>query len=99
MKKFTFKTEKSTGNYSAFFPNQNIIKLNKKQVGEICDKIPYKIRFTVYKKNILEDRNPNCEWKWITLKKESKTLNEAKQFIKENNDIIQNKYNLYLFDD
>ena len=91
--KFTFKTEKPTGRYSSFFPRTHYIKLNKKEVGLIVD-ITWDIRLMVYKSDILEDGNPNCDWKWIKLKKESETLQEAKDFLNNNIDAILNKYKL-----
>jgi len=68
--KFTFKTEKPTGAYRSFFSENHYIKLNKKQVGAIADRT-WKIRLMVFKDDINEDGNANCQWKWISLKKES----------------------------
>jgi hypothetical protein len=79
--KFTFKTDKPKGSYSSFFPNHNRIKLNKKDVGTIDDKKPFKIRLMVEKDDIMEDGNPNCKWRWVTLKQESDSLQDAKDFI------------------
>lgn len=95
---FTFKTEKSTGRYASFFPDHHYIKLKKKKVGSIDDKYPHKIRFRVKKKDINEDGNPNCEWKWITLKRESNSVSDAKQFLKDNFAEIIEKYELSLLD-
>ncbi len=97
-KKFTFKTDKSTGRYSSFYPDQHYVKLKKKEVGHIGDKAPYKIRLQVIKADINEDDNPNCSWKLITLKKESESLQEAKDFLNEHIDKILEKYNLHLED-
>jgi hypothetical protein len=93
--KFTFKTDKPRGPYSSFFSSQHSIKLQKQKCGSIGDKKPYKIRFQVLKDDIMEDGNPNCSWKWITLKKESTTLQEAKDFVNENFDAIMEKYKIY----
>lgn len=95
--KFTFKTEKPTGSYKSFFSDYHYIKLKKKEVGTITDKT-YKIRLKVWKADINEDGNPNCKWKWITLKKESKTLQEAKDFLNENIKLITTEKKLYLED-
>lgn len=92
---FTFKTERSTGRYAAFYPDSHYIKLKGKQVGTIGDKAPYKIRLMVYKADKNEDGNPNCDWKWITLKKESESLNAAKEFLKSAYDSIVEKYKLH----
>lgn len=95
---FTFKTEKATGRYRAFFPDSHIIKINKKKVGNITDSRPHKIRFMVIKSDINEDGNPNCSFKWITLKKECETVKEAKEWLKTvYNDLIE-KYNFHFSD-
>lgn len=96
--KFTFKTEKPTGRYSSFSPDSHYIKLKTKECGRISDKYPYKIRLMVEKKDLNEDGNPNCKWKYITLKKESTSLQEAKNFLNDNIKIIIEKYTLHLVD-
>jgi len=92
---FTFKTEKSTGRYCSFYPDHHHIKLKKKQVGNIGGEFPHKIRLQVKKKDINENGNPNCEWKWITLKRESNSVEDAKQFLKDNFAEIIEKFELY----
>jgi len=94
IKKFTFKTEKSTGRYRSFYNNINHIKLNKMCCGAILDEKPYKIKLQVMKDDLIEDGNENCKWKWITLKKESQTLQEAKDFLNENFDAINKKFKI-----
>jgi hypothetical protein len=94
MKKFTFKTEKSTGQYRSFFQDHHYVKLNKIQVGMIGDEAPYRIRLQVIKSDITEDGNLNCEWKWITLKKNSESVADAKTWLNENITTILEKYNL-----
>jgi hypothetical protein len=98
-KKFTFRTEHPTGQWCSFFPDSYHIKLKRKEVGSITDGVPYKISLQVIKKDINEDGNPNCPWKWITLKKESQTLQEAKDFLNRYIDKILAKYKLYLGDE
>jgi hypothetical protein len=93
MKKFTFKTEKPTGRYKSFYNVTHHVKYNKVEIGTIDDKT-FKIRLRVIKQNILEDGNPNCSWKWITLKKESASINEAKQFLNDNIAKITSFYSL-----
>jgi hypothetical protein len=95
---FTFKTENSAGRYRSFYPDYHHIKLNKKKVGNIDDEFPHKIRFMVNKKDINEDGNPNCKWKWIILKRESNSIADAKQFLKENFAEITKKYELHQID-
>jgi hypothetical protein len=91
--KFTFKTEHPTGAYCSFFPSSHIIKIKKKQVGSITDKA-WNIRLMVLKDDINEDGNPNCEWRWITLGKQSNSLQEAKDWLNENFTAINERYKL-----
>lgn len=94
MKKFTFKTTKPTGRYKAFEENEYSIKMNNKEVGTICNN-SYDIRLMVVKNDINEDNNPNCIWKWITLKKKSSSLEEAKKWLNDNFEEINKLYNLH----
>lgn len=93
--KFTFKHIKTTGRYSGFYPTTHDIKLQKKKVGSISNSYPYTISLMVIKVNIREDGNPNCTWKWIILKWESKSVEDAKEFLNEKIDDILLNYNLY----
>ena len=96
--KFTFKTEKPTGRYKSFESESHYIKLKRKTVGSI-DSEDFKIRLSVIKEGLkITDNNPNCDWKWVTLKKENKSLQEAKDFLNTNNILIQQTYNLKLLD-
>jgi len=92
--KFTFKTEKPTGRYKSFFTPSHYIKYKKNIVGSIDFNTPHRIRLMVIKNDINEDGNPNCEWKWISLKKESETLEEAKEFLNENIKSIFTKHKI-----
>lgn len=96
---FTFKTIKPTGKYRSFEDDYHQIKLNKKVCGDIGYKKPYKIGLQVIKNDIFEDGNPNCIWKWITLDKKSESLQEAKEFLKNNFKLINDKYKIYTNDD
>ena len=94
--KFTFKTHKPTGQY---FYTTTLIKLKKKIVGSISQKkfgAKFSIRFMVIKSvsDILEDGNPNCAWKWITFNGTFKTLDDAKEFVNKNIDVIVEKWTL-----
>jgi len=91
---FTFKTNKPTGKWRSFHSTTHDIKIKRKLVGSIDDAHPHKIRLTVIKKDILEDGNKNCDWKWIVLKKKSESLEEAKLFLQENYEAILKRYNL-----
>jgi hypothetical protein len=92
---FTFKTIKPTGRYKSFDSDIIEIKRNKKLVGNISPDKPFKIRLHVIKDGInFKDNNPNCDWKWITLKKESNSIEEAKQFLKDNFEEINKNFSL-----
>jgi hypothetical protein len=92
--KFTFKTEKPTGRYRSFFTEHHYVKLKKQTVGMIEDKEPHQIRLKVVKPDIMEDGNANCDWKWITLKAQFKTVEEAKEFLNANFISINDKWKL-----
>lgn len=94
-KKFTFKTEKPTGRYRSFYPSTHLIKLGGKVVGTISDSSPYKIHLTVMKTDKITDNNPNCEWKNITLKRESESLQGAKDWLNSVIDNILEAYDLH----
>jgi hypothetical protein len=98
MKKFTFKTIKPTGKWRSFDNDYHVIKLDKKECGQIVDNKPFSIRFTVIKDDINEDGNTNCEWKWIQFSKKSETLKEAQEFLSTNIEAIIKKYNIRLRD-
>lgn len=83
--KFTFKTEKPTGRYRSFDVDTHHIKLKKKKVGYINDKFrsedgKFSISLAVSKAITPESSAP---FKWIKLKKEFDTLDEAKIFLNE----------------
>lgn len=92
---FTFKTNKSTGKYRSFYPDIIDINLKRKKVGYFYDREPYKINLMVVKDVINEDGNPNCAWKWITLKHQSNSINDCKKFLNDNFDGIIENLNLY----
>ncbi len=97
--KFTFKTNKPTGRYKAFDNEWHDIKLNGKIVGSIDHKSPFKLRFMVMKNGTtVKDDNPNCKWKWITLKHESSSLEDAKIWANQMIDKIRAQYELHLSD-
>lgn len=95
MAKFTFKTEKQTGRYKSFFTPWHYIKLNGKQVGSIEHK-SWRIRLMVYDEKL---ENTNCKWKWITLKKEPTSLQDAKDWLLNSQKTIEEKYKLHKLED
>ncbi len=97
MKKFTFKKYVATGMYRSFEKDQTDIKLNKMVVGSVGETCyGYKIRFAVKKDATKEDPAP---FKWVSFKTRYTTENDARQFVKDNNKVIQNQLDLHLFDD
>jgi len=94
--KFTFKTTKATGQYRAFHNDHHAIKLDGREIGYISP-VDFKIYVQVVKKDIMEDGNPNCPWKWIVLKTKSSSLSlkEAQDFIKKSNDLIHSRFNIF----
>jgi len=95
---FTIKTTRPTGKYKSFYSNLHEVKLKGKVVGSIEDNSTFTIRLMVMKKDIMEDKNPNCEWKWIALKNEFASLNDAKLFLKENYKEITRLFKLKMLD-
>ena len=95
--KFTFKTTRPTGSYAWLHKPYHNILLNKIFVGAIEHDKPHLIRLMVMKADIMEDGNINCKWKWITLKNEFESLDEAKVFLNENIEIITTKYKIREF--
>ena len=96
--KFTFKTHRETGSYAWLHKPHHNILLSKNWVGSINPEKPYLIRLMVMKKDINEGGNPTCLWKWITLKNESESLDEAKTFLNENIESIMSKYKIREYD-
>lgn len=93
--KFTFKHVKNTGKFKGFFPTTHDIKLQGKKVGSISNNHPYTISLMVIKDDIMEDGNPNCAWKWITVNREFNSVDEAKEHLNEYIYEILSTYDLY----
>lgn len=100
--KVTFKLHPKCTGLAAIGNSQRgaDIKINGKKVGTIhpsswC-KEHYTITFMVVKANIMEDDNPNCIWKNITLNAKFSNLEDAQKFVTENINLIINKYTLYM---
>ena len=53
----------------------------------------------IVKKDINEDGKPNCKWRWIILKKESESLQEAKDFLNKNIETIRSQFELHLLEE
>jgi hypothetical protein len=96
--KFTFKTHKETGSYAWLHKPYHNVLLNKNKVGSIDPEKPHTINLMVMKKDLMEDGNKNCPWRWIHLKKEFETLDDAKVFLNENIDAILTKYTIRTYE-
>ena len=94
---FTFKTTKPTGRHASFQNSDHVIKIKKKLVGLIADKT-WDIRLMAIKSDINEDGNANCDWKWIRIKYKASSLQDAKDYLKNNFDVINIMYNLKKLD-
>lgn len=92
---FTFKTEHPTGRYRSFDHDTHDIKHNKQVVGEIVHGAPFTIRLMVEKSKEELKTKPNCSWRWIKVKKEFASLDEAKQWLKTNHDQIIKQVKLH----
>jgi len=91
--KFTFKTHKETGSFAWLHKPYHNVLLCKNKVGSIDHDKPHQINLMVMK-DIKEAENSNCLWKWIHLKHESESLDEAKTFLNENIEAIMTKYTI-----
>jgi len=97
--KFTFKKDVPTGRYKSFDLKYTDIKLGGKQVGHIKesrDSRDYSISFAIKKEKTEKDPAP---FKWVYLKARFKTEPEARVFVKRHEEQIQERYNLYQFED
>jgi len=92
---FTFKTQKPVGKWKSFESDYHQIKLDGFEVGSIDDKTPHKINLMVLKDDVLKSKNPNCVWKFITLKKEFQNIKEAKVFLATNFELINSQFNIF----
>jgi hypothetical protein len=97
-KKFTFKANKATGKFASFYNYDHDILYKKINVGSIHYEAPFTIRLKVEKANITEDGNPNCSWKWITLKGEHESLQAAKDWLNANADRLFATYPISIED-
>lgn len=108
---FSFKRDVPEGRWGSFQPQHNYdIKLNKKIVGSIGevrtigssgkeDEGKFLLRLIVNKKDPMEDKNPNCSWRWITLKRRFESAEEAKQFILDNSERLIQQFDLHCLED
>jgi hypothetical protein len=102
MSKFTFKKyPRATGLAGVAEAGREYYDIKLKGIyvgifGKNHSNEKFDIRFQIIKKDIMEDGNPNCEWKWITLKYKTSSSQEAKDFLIKFSEEIQKKFNLYI---
>tara|TARA_B100000953_G_scaffold290249_1_gene275091 strand:+ start:11197 stop:11508 length:312 start_codon:yes stop_codon:yes gene_type:complete len=90
-RKFQFRTDKATGRYASFQQDTHIIKLKRLEVGTIGDRKPFKISLSV----VNDKADQNCPFKWILLKVEFESLDEAKSFLQRHTEIIIKNFDLF----
>lgn len=81
--------------YNSYNFHENLgwhIKFKGNFVGSIEPYEPHKISLRIHKE---PTKDSPSNWKWITLKKESATPEEAKDFLNNNIDAIMKTYRLY----
>lgn len=104
--KFTFKTEKPTGKFRSFSNSQHYIKIKKNIIGKINENVrgtfangKITIGFMVIKDGIIiKDNNNNCSWKWVFLKREFQSVQEAKDWLNSENNFnnLNKQFNFYI---
>ena len=97
--KFTFKKYIPTGRYKSFELKYTDIKLKKKVIGhisELRDSHKYRVSFAIKKEKTKKDPAP---FKWVSFKKQFDTEKEARDFVNDDPQAIQDKLDLYSFED
>ena len=97
MKKFTFKKTIPEGRYRSFERDHTKIKLNKNEVGYITEieYNMYKVYFAVKKEKT--EKNP-ASFKWTYITKIFNSEKQAREYVRERNDIIQRALDLHQFE-
>jgi hypothetical protein len=80
------------------------IKLRKKVIGQIISPSPlgrdhWRIGFQIVKKDIMEDGNPNCPWRWFWVKNDATDEESARSFVRLNFDRVAFVYKFWSHDD
>lgn len=97
MAKLTFKKHISTGRFRSFEEESCEIKRNRRLVGLIAEvshfsKAPENERF--YIQLMVIDEKEYCGWKNIILKRKFSNMADARQFVTDNAEAIQKRFNL-----
>lgn len=91
-----FKTIQPTGKWRAFSNPDIQIIINKAHVGSIdfksdfdkSDRKDIFASFTILKSDINSDGNPNCKWRRFMLKQRFDKVEEMKEYLETNLEII-----------
>jgi hypothetical protein len=105
VKNFIFKKVRPSGKWSSFEAQNNYdIKYDGKIVGDISEQRSigttklndgkFTVGFMIIKKDIMEDGNPNCVWRWARMKPKFDTPEDAQKWILENQERILSSYKL-----
>ena len=99
MAKFTFRKVKHTGRYRSFELDQTTIKLDRKEVGYMCESRDdqfWRIRLAVKKEPTKQDP---ADFKWVMLEARPESEQQGREFILKYAAQILERYDLYQFDD
>jgi hypothetical protein len=99
--KFTFKKFIPTGRYRSFEKDSTDIKLKGRICGHISETehTTYRICFVVPKTKEEIGEGTNCVWKWLFLKKQYPSENDAREWIIKNADLIRGTFNICTIED
>ena len=98
--KFTFKKHIATGMYRSFELDNTDIKMDRKVVGTISESRDYDDRYGIsfmIKKE--KTKSLPAPFKWVRLKKRFGSENDARTFVRENNDVMIKQFELYQQED
>lgn len=91
----TFKRNKPEGRYRSFFNSQTDVKLNKKIVGSINEGDGFNNwRVSL----VVKDEEQQCGWRFAKLKKIFESEEEAREWLKANFEMLQEKLNVMSID-
>ena len=96
--KFTFKIVK----VSPWTPTFTDIKIKKRRCGIILQESSgnkCKIQMMVEKNEKYDDKNPNCKWMNIVIKRDLENEEAARTWLQENIENIMKKYPLHFHED
>lgn len=95
--KFTFKM-----NYERYRPKYYHIKFKKKWCGSFDTTFSGqidKIRFMIDKDEKFNDSNPNCSWMWISFDVDFKSVDECKEWLNNNIEMLFKKYKIHCLEE